>query len=77
MIVNDMCNKYKTTNNLDFWNVSIDTTNTDTNIKLKEYTDDSNNEIKKRLNITSNRDKRLEYNRNMAEDVKKNYRYSR
>ena len=38
MIVNDMCNKYKTTNNLDFWNVSIDTTNTDTNIKLKEYT---------------------------------------
>ena len=72
-----MCNKYKTTNNLDFWNVSIDTTNTDTNIKLKEYTDDSNNEIKKRLNITSNRDKRLEYNRNMAEDVKKNYRYSR
>jgi len=72
MIVNNMCNN-STLNNVDFWGNSI----INTNVKLEQYTDNTNHKFKKRLKFKSNRYKRLQYNNEKIEEIKKNYRDGR
>jgi hypothetical protein len=73
MIVTNMCN-YSTLNGMDFWGSSIIT---NTNVKLEQYTDNANHTFKKRLKFKSNRYKRLQYNNEKLEEIKKNYRDDR
>lgn len=73
MIVNNMCNN-PTENNVDFWGSSIIQ---NTNIDLKQYTDNTNHEFKKRIKFKRNRCKRLQYNNERTEGIKKNYRDGR
>jgi hypothetical protein len=77
MIVNNSCNNL-TLNNMNFWENS-DIINT--NVKLYQCADnatyDISHEFKKRLKIKGNRFKRLQYNNEKTEEIKKNYRHDR
>jgi hypothetical protein len=77
MIVNNSCN-YTFSNNFDFWaNSNIINTNVKLDQCVNDVTHDTSHEFKKRLKIKSNRCKRLQYNNEKTEDIKKNYRQDR
>jgi len=68
MIVNMRCN-ISTLDIVDFWeNPSIDT-----NVKLKEYTQNTNHKFKN----TNIKLKGLQYNNEKTKEIKKNYRNGR